>query len=754
MPPSVSDAPPPALPPSTAFDRLDARLQRWVWERGWTTLHDIQEAAIDAILNAPQKGAQDVIIMAATAGGKTEAAFLPICSHLAASPQSSLGALYVAPLKALINDQHARLRELCERLDIPLCAWHGDIGAGPKQRFLAQPGGILLITPEALEALFVRQGSSLPSIFGALSFVVIDELHSFLGTERGRQLQSLLRRLEAVRGGFVPRIGLSATLGDLHLAAAALRPDAPQNVRLIQSQEGGQELRCQIRGYRTPALPEEPDDAASDPDGDAEMDAETDAGSDVEAIAAHLFAMLRGTDNLIFANRRSDVELYADRLARLCADARVPNEFFPHHGSLARDLREGGERRLKASDAPASAVCTSTLEMGIDIGTVASIAQIGPPPSVASLRQRLGRSGRRGEPAVLRVYIREPELTPQTHLLDRLRPTLFEAAAMLRLLAAGWCEPPAHGALHLSTLTQQTLSVLAQYGGAGASFLWELLCRTGPFGAVTQSMFAGFLRALAEHDLVQQSGDGVLALGRVGERLVNFYGFYAAFATPDEYRLVADGKTLGTLPVAAPLTVGMLLLFAGRRWRITELDDTRRVLTLEAAAKGRAPSFHGLGPRLHPRVRQEMKALYAETAVPAYCDPEARRLLAEGRDTFREFGLERETLVSWGDDCLLFHWSGDKIGATLSLLLRRRGLFAMENGPALLVASVTRAALRRHLRALAQAGPVDGAALAALASNPGAEKYDRYLPDSLRARDYASQSLDPDGAWRALSALV
>src|ERR1700753_1486199 len=205
-----------------AFDQLDERIRHWVWREGWTELRDAQERAIPALIDADR----DAIIAAATAAGKTEAAFLPILSNLLRDEPCSGSVLYISPLKALINDQWSRLDKLCESLEIPVTGWHGDVSSGRKQRFVKKPAGVLLITPESLEAMFVTRGASLASTFAALRYVVVDELHAFLGSERGMQLQSLMQRVDHACGRSVPRVGLSATLGDMRLAAAFLRPRA------------------------------------------------------------------------------------------------------------------------------------------------------------------------------------------------------------------------------------------------------------------------------------------------------------------------------------------------------------------------------------------------------------------------------------------------------------------------------------------------------------------------------------------------
>jgi ATP-dependent Lhr-like helicase len=494
-----------------------------------------------------------------------------------------------------------------------------------------------------------------------------------------------------------------------------------------------------------------PPDPALERDG-AAIDPLDDAA--VPIIGAHLFEVLRGKDNLIFANSRRNVEIYGDHLRRMCEQARVPNEFWPHHGSLSKELREHAETVLKDPSIPASVVCTTTLEMGIDIGSVATIAQVGVPPSVAGLRQRLGRSGRRGEPSVMRIYIEEPDLEPDSPPQDRLRAELVEAIAMVRLLTAKWCEPPDAGALHLSTLVQQVLSLIAQYGGATATHAWRVLCRDGAFPAVTEEIFIKLLRELGTHDLIIQSSDGTLLLGVKGERIVNHYSFYTAFVTPEEYHLVSGGHELGTLPISHPLSAGSYIIFAGQRWRVLSVDVEDRIVNLEPSPAGRAPRFTGGGADVHERVRQEMKAVYETTDPLPFLDSTARTLLQEGRGAYAAYRLDRMPLVEYGSSVALFCWAGDRVLDTLLVQLRDRELPVERDGIAIVVNDISTGALIPHLRALAAQGPTDAVQLAETVANKLLEKHHVFLSEELLSIDYASCRLDPEGAWQAAVRVV
>ncbi len=724
---------------SASFDLLDEQVRRWIWEQGWSELRDIQEVAIRSIVERRS----DLIIASATASGKTEAAFLPICSELLATEeQPGIRALYVSPLKALINDQFHRMEDLCKELRIPVHRWHGDVPSGRKRQLVERPGGVLLITPESLEALFVNHGHRMPAFFAALEWVVLDELHVFIDTDRGRQLQSLLHRLEICLNRIVPRVGLSATLGDMSLAAEYLRPGEAEGVETIVSSATGQEVRLQVLGYVSR---------------NGHADGPSDAGgpTDAEQIADHLFRTLRGADHLVFANSRRAVEEYADRLRCRSEAERVPNEFFPHHGNLSRELREDLEQRLKDPTAPTTAVCTSTLELGIDIGQVSSIGQIGVPFSVSSLRQRLGRSGRRDEPATLRFYVRELEITPQTHTLDRLRVELVQAVAMVELLIERWCEPPTDGALHLSPLVQQVLSLIAERGGITAQEGWRDLCRSGPFGAVDASLFALLLRSMGAHDLLVQSEDGTLLFGEKGERIANHFSFYTIFETPEEFQVLDRGRQLGTLSVDYLIAEGLHIIFAGRRWHVVSVDPEQKILSVVPSPGGSVPGFAGSsGGPINDRIRTKMREVWEGADSPSYLNPEARRLLKEGRSNFVRLGLEAEWLVSSGQNTILFLCRGDTITNTVALQLLSRGLKVSVEGPAIAVGGVTPAKVRAVLGELVQEGAADPVALAAQACNQRAGKYDWVLDEELLDANYASRALATKEAHRALQRAI
>lgn len=703
---------------SSGFDRLSEPVRRWAWRQGWEGLRDVQERAIEPIL-----AGRDVVLASATASGKTEAAFLPLLSR--PFDGDGLRILAVSPLKALINDQCRRLEPLGEALTLPVTPWHGDVAQSVKRRLRDGPAGVLLITPESLEAMLATRGSAAAAFFGSLDYVVVDELHSFIATERGRQLQSLLHRIELVVGRPVPRVGLSATLGDLEQAARFLRPGGvlPD---VVESTVARRDVRLQLRGYLS-------------------------GGEDCDD---HLYGVVAHGTHIVFANQRAEVEVRVQALKRRATDAgRSAEAFWAHHGSLAKELREDAEAALR-DERDATVVATTTLELGIDVGSVDTIVQLGAPPSVSSMRQRLGRSGRReGDASYLRIYAEEKPVDARTLPQDQLRETVFQSAAMVQLLVEGFNETPDGGALHLSTLVQQVLSLVAQRGGLRADDGWRALCATGPFRDVTPARFAMLLRDLADRDLLTQARDGSILLGLEGERLVNHYDFYTAFVTSDEYRLVADTRTLGTLPITRPVVIGDLMLFAGRRWRVTEVRDRERIIELTPAPGGRAPHFGGDGAPVDDAVRARMRQLYEDTDVPTFLDAGTRTLLSEGRRNYQRLALGSQPVLAWGETVVAFPWVGDRTLNTLALALSSRGLRAAPDGCAISIRDADREQVIDAFRAIGDEPP-DPDELVAQVQNKQTEKHHWRLGPELLDADYASSRLDARGASKAAAALA
>lgn len=728
----------------TAYDRLHPKVRRWVRDQGWSGLRPVQVSAVRAILG----GSKDVLISASTASGKTEAAFLPILTSVADRARDGLSALYVSPLKALINDQFARLEQLCEAMDIPIVRWHGDASQATKARFAKAARGIALITPESIEAMFVRHPDRVQRLLSGLDFLVIDEVHAFMQGPRGLHLASLMKRLAAASTVPTRRVGLSATIGDLPRAAAWLRPDDPARVDIIDEPGSRLDLMLVIKGYvepgqggdmrRTAAPPREPNEGEDD-----DVIDDGAQGAAIEAISANLFETLRGENNLVFGRSRKTVETVADSLRRRSEQRGVPNEFFPHHGNLSRDLREDLERRLKESDWPTTAVCTTTLELGIDIGSVKSVAQIGSPRSIASLRQRLGRTGRReGESSVLRLYVIEPALDPRSSFVDELRIEVTRAVAAIRLLAQKFYEPAETSEALATALLHQTMSLIAERGGVRADAAFGLLSGPGPFADVRPADYVELLRYAKAMEIVEQAPDGVLMLGDFGERLVQARDFYPLFAVEEEWRLVLGAKSLGSIPLSNVVAIDGLVVFAGRRWKIVGVDEKTRVIQVEAHRGGQVPRFENLtSEETHTRLTAEMRAVYESGDTPAYLDAAAKALLAEGRDAYGRADLTRRSILEMGRNVLLFPWVGSGAVAAMCVALAGVGVRAEDNGVGITVSGSISMTVD-GLKKLAAFTAEDFAAVENAARGLGGAKYDDFVPEPLLRRLWGRRNAD------------
>ncbi|WP_050907943.1 DEAD/DEAH box helicase [Vibrio harveyi] len=716
-------------------EKLDVRVQRWIFKQGWANLREIQCLAIEPILSAKT----DLVISASTAAGKTEAFFLPAISAIA-NQDEGVGILYISPLKALINDQDRRLESLSDLMDLPVTPWHGDSAKSRKNKLKTTPAGIVLITPESLESLLIRDSGWMKSAFSDLKYIVIDEFHAFLGTERGHHLLSLLHRLEHLLGSLkkpIPRVALSATLGELDKIPLSLRPNQSLPCKIIRDSNSTSVLKVQVKGYVNPA----------------QVDSETPIDAEYK-ICQDLFKFCRGGNHLVFANSRKRTESIAATLSDFCNQQCVPNEFFPHHGSLAKELREDLEKRLLQDQYPTTAVCTMTLELGIDIGKVNSVLQVTAPHSISSLRQRMGRSGRRGGPSILRVLIAENELTKDSNVVDILRLELIQSLAMIRLLIGSkWYEPADSSLYHFSTLLHQILAVIAQWGGIRADQLFNLLCKEGPFQKVGVDDFKGLLVHMGNTNLITQLGNGELVLGILGERITSHYSFYAVFKTPEEYRVINGTKTLGTLPIDSLVLVGQSIVFGGKRWKVNDIDSDKKNIYVEHAKGGKPPKFGGSGMTIHDVVRQEMFRILKDgdyrisvgNKKVDFADAIAREQFKESVTFFQRSDLARKPLLKVGNSTYLFTWLGDKVVNTIVALLIMNGYETSAYAGVIEVEKTSVESVKSTLRTLASKKMPSETELAQSVLEKQIDKFDEFLPEDILSIGYGTKAFDING---------
>ncbi|NAZ80252.1 DEAD/DEAH box helicase [Kineococcus sp. R8] len=730
----------------------------------WRALRPIQVAAAAAVQSADQ----DVLIIAGTASGKTEAAWLPIFSRLLDQSHTALGTLSLSPLKALIDDQVLRLSDYAGRLDLQVEAWHGDVADTRKKRILREPPAAVLTTPESLQGLLLRRPLGLAQWLAPLQYVIIDEVHAFAGTDRGHQVQSLLTQLDAVVGRRVPRIALSATVSDEAAMCDFLRPGQGREVTVVRTPGASRlDLDVALYGYleRPPAI-----DTLTARHPTTELSTRDTARGERLDMARRIDADTRGRRSLVFASSRGAVE----EMATLLADdevttSRRPERYFAHHGSLSAPVRRAAERAMReASDT--TIVCTSTLELGVDLPHLDQVTQIDTCLSVASLRQRLGRSGREaGTRPALRLHVTESpvpdeagqdELAPPRPLgtSARLRTNLLQNMASVHLVVEeGWVEPPDAEVLGLSTLVHQTLCLLASPAGATPKDLYELLCRRGPWRRVTPAAYGEVLRALAARAVVRQdAASGGLHLDEQGHDLVSKRDFLSVFTTSAEYSVRHDGKEIGTLPSRQPLGVDSTLALAGRTWKVTAIHPSGWKVDVVPYGKGLPRHFSGGGSgSVHRYVRETMRRLYQSSVVPTYLDEPAVALLQQGRQEFQRLQLAQRAVVAEGTGCFVALFTGDREQETIRrwLHLVAPGVSVLAEPAGLQVAEdVDVVELLLH-RMVAEAPP-EPLALATGVALRQVGRYDYLLPDDLLTAEYASRMIDVMGATAALSAAL
>jgi len=643
--------------------RLHPELEHWARGQGWASLRPFQGEAAKLILG----GSCDIIISASTAAGKTEAAYLPLLTQTAARA-AGVSVLCLSPTKALINDQVRRIQGAAGRIGVPIFAWHGDAAQSGKRKLLRDRRGIVVMTIESLEGRFIRQPRMIEDLFLDLDAVVIDEFHEFLGGARGAQLGCLLARLDERVPHPPRRIALSATIPDQALARRWIRPQEPRAVKLVRGPEEAQGLRSRVRGYTAPevvggatslkaALKQRPAMA-------------------LREIEGSIYERLRSGAHLVFAGARSTVEALCDGLARRCERAQVQNRFVPHHGSIAKQAREQAEERLRSGE-QLTVISTTTLALGVDIGSIDSVELIGAPPSLTTFRQMVGRSGRRNAPAAVSLHITERPLASATKVGDRLRLSTVLACAALNLLEQRYFEPPVDDGATLSVVVQQLLSIIKQKNGANVPQLLGLLGCVAAFDFLTERMLRKMVEHLAtpEQAYLEATQDGRYILTEKGEKLVCSIEFYPAFQVTDQWDVVAHGTgKVGQISLSNPLVVGDTFRLAGTAWQVKHLDQRHYRAVVVPALAGPVPTFdftHFAG--VDEQLALEMRLVLSSLEIPPDLDGLAAQHLGEGRATYRSLGLDNHNLVADGDLSQLFSWRGTRFNSLVALVLRSKG---------------------------------------------------------------------------------
>lgn len=605
----------------SAFARFPPRLQEAIVSRlGWTSLRPVQELAGEAILDG-----KNAVVLAPTAGGKTEASMFPALASLVEREPDGVGVIYIAPIKALLNNQEGRLGTYAEMVGLRRFVWHGDVNDAAKRTFVREPAEILMTTPESLEVMLVSPRSPVQRLFKDLRLLVIDEVHALAGTDRGAHLMSVIERLAPSSQNDVQRVGLSATVGNPDQILTWLKGSSKREGVVVDP-----------------------------PKAPSKRDLFVGLHDSVVGLAKEAAARASGKKSLFFCQSRALTETVAERMRGRSIDV------FVHHSSVSLEERRAAEERF-AHGTNACIVCTSTLELGIDVGDLDLVFQANAPSTVSSFMQRMGRTGRRaGTSANTTFLCEDPE-------------AVLQAAALIELAREGWVERVADQQRCWPVVVHQLLALTLQHGAISAERCWEQLSRVPDFRAITRPELDETVEHMKREGFLFEAG-GLLSMGQKAEKVFgkkNFLELYAVFSSPVLYRVVTTGgRDLGSLEqnfVDRLVEDMSSFLLGGRAWTVTRVSHGERLVVVREAPGGRKPSWGGFVPQhLGFELCQKMKWILTETRRFPYVDPVGTKQLEEQRESLGDL-LRRPGYAVQLDGSAARWWTfaGGRINHTL-----------------------------------------------------------------------------------------
>jgi ATP-dependent helicase Lhr and Lhr-like helicase len=634
----------------STFARFPPRLQQAIVSRlGWTALRPVQELAGEALLDG-----KNAVVLAPTAGGKTEASIFPALASLVESACDAVGVLYIAPLKALLNNQEERLGTYTEMVGLRRFVWHGDVSDRDKRAFIREPAELLMTTPESLEVMLLSSRVPTADLFKSLRMVIIDEVHAVAGTERlGRHTKN-----------DVQRVGLSATVGNPAQILEWLQGSSKRGGVVVDPPKvpARRELRITLH------------------------DTEADLAREAAGCAA-------GQKSLFFCQSRALTEAVAERMRG------QGTEVFVHHGSVSKDERHAAEAQFHHG-ANACIVATSTLELGIDVGDLDYVFQANAPSTVSSFLQRMGRTGRRAGQVANTWFLCDDD------------EAVIQAIALVELAREGWVESVPVLRRCWPVLIHQLFGLTLQFGAISPERCWEQLRLVPDFVDIRRDEFDRVIEHMKRMDYLFESG-GVLLMGQRAERVFgrkNFAELYAVFSSSVLYRVkTATGREIGFLEqnfVDRLVEDMSAFLLAGRAWLVEHVSHEDKVLRVRDAPRGKKPSWGGFGPQLLGyELCQRMKRILAEETHFPYVDASALAILKARREDLGE--TLRRPLAIRNDEGTVRWWTfaGGKINQTLKYALEHaRGWKVGADSFALHIqgAAVSDTALREALRDLAE----------------------------------------------------
>ena len=619
---------------AAAFTALGDQLREALSERGFDTPTQPQRRALPALA-----AGRNVLVVAPTGSGKTETAMLPVFDALVGTDSHGIGALYITPLRALNRDMRERLEWWGQTLGLDIDVRHGDTTDYQRQKQADDPPDVLVTTPETLQAMFT--GSKLRTALSDVEHVVVDEIHELAVSKRGAQMAIALERLRALAGPF-QRIGLSATVEDPGEIAALLTGDREWSVAEVPV---GAALDIDVR------CPEVTD---ADEQLGTELLTDGEVASHVRAIDEVIAA---NEATLVFVNTRQTAEALGSRLKEYDTDLGI------HHGSLARDSRIDVESRFKAGELDAL-LCTSSMELGIDVGHVDHVVQYNSPRQVARLLQRVGRAGHReGDTSAGTIVTSHPD-------------DVLESLVIARRARRGAVEPAVihHGSL--DTVANQIAGLVMERGDIRAMRAYELVSRAYPFQDLDTQTFKQIVQELAENRIVwlEEEHD------RLEKRRGTWEYFYRNLSMiPDETTYdvedVASGDRVGTLDerfVVNFASPGEVFVQRGEMWRITEIDEDEETVTVSPIEDpaGEVPSWTGQEIPVAREVASDVGQLRRVAGAQMAAGGTAETV---AQDCCGRYGVDAETMLAGFDQLAEQVEAGQQVPTDETLLVESGG---------------------------------------------------------------------------------
>ncbi|MGE8553250.1 MAG: DEAD/DEAH box helicase [Chryseobacterium jejuense] len=705
----------------TAFNLLSEPIRKYIRDKKWESLRKIQEAAIQKIITTDN----NYVLISRTASGKTEAAFLPILSKVNFK-ETGVKVLYISPLIALINDQFIRVENLCEYLDVPVTKWHGEAAKGAKDRLLKNPAGIVLITPESLEAMFVNKPYNIKHLFSTLDYIVIDEIHSFLGSDRGTHLQSLLNRLQKVNVKRFSIVGLSATVSDAnqYIELKNFLGD-PQDTTIIRDNTP-KPINAVFRYFEgsVNALP--------------------------LPLLKDLYVRTRESKVLIFPNARGRVEEVAVKLKQISERVGGHKNYFSHHSSVDKEVREYVEFFAKNSTLENFCIsCTSTLELGIDIGNVDEVVQIDATHSIASLIQRVGRSGRReGKASNLFLYATD-------------KWSLLQSLACWLLYQEQYIEPIAINEKPYDVLVHQVLSIVKGTSGISSSKLLEEITGNSVFSKIKKEEIEEIITHLITLDFLEKLGSELI-IGIEGEEVVNNRDFYSLFETQIFFKVSSNGVKIGELPLSPQIRKNENIYLSAKIWSIIDIDLKAKKIEVVPAKDGNKPTFFGNPADTAYRIREKMLEILISKEGYDFLDEMGCEAIDDLRKEFsvftvNNFKIERPLLTS-NERLTFYSFTSSKINKTLRFILNQLEVKSTlhDEGSLFEIEGYSSTELQIILKGIDRTQNMDQILIELLENNPefiDFSKWGKYLPIQYQASLLKEKYFDFEACYAYLERL-